>query len=120
MKNTFRRGLFHPDDIKTTNLGHISPGPKTAPLPDLMRKRSRQSLSPIGLSSSGSPAGPLLSRSHSRSSSFANSLGRSEAKRVADKSAEFCKYAESEDEDYDDVFFAKANGSSLWFYFGVV
>jgi hypothetical protein len=31
---------------------------------------------------------------------------------VSSKSAEFNKYAETDDEDYDDVFFAKTSGSS--------
>jgi hypothetical protein len=31
---------------------------------------------------------------------------------VSSKSAEFNKYAETDDEDYDDVFFAKPSGSS--------
>lgn len=31
---------------------------------------------------------------------------------MSSKSAEFNKYAESDDEDYDDVFFAKPSGSS--------
>lgn len=37
MKNSVRKGLFHPDDLKTLGLGGLttSPGPKTAPLPDM-------------------------------------------------------------------------------------
>jgi hypothetical protein len=112
MKNTFRRGLFHPDDIKTLGLSPTSPGPLSAPLPELKKRKSRLSLSPI-LVASGSPMGPMsaIARSHSRSSSFASSLGRSDSKHVANK-AEFGKYAESEDEDYDDLFSGKANGNS--------
>jgi hypothetical protein len=35
---------------------------------------------------------------------------------VSSKSAEFNKYAETDDEDYDDVFFAKPSGQSecIW------
>lgn len=113
MKNSVRRGLFHPDDIKTLGITPSSPGPMSAPLPGLSRKPSRPSLSPAG------PNGPLPGslRSHSRSSSFvgsgssgSGSFGRSEAKRVA-SSHEFDKYAEEDDEDYDDVF-GKVNGAS--------
>lgn len=117
MKNTFRRGLFHPDDIKAISFSSTSPGPMSAPLPDVpINRRSRPSLSPISMSSTGSPLGPLSAsaRPHSRSSSFAGSLGRSESKQIASK-AEFDKYAESEVEDYDDVFLAKTNGNSACF-----
>lgn len=114
LKTSSRRGLYHPDDIKTFGLGQISPGPKTAPLPELDRKPSRPSLSPR-TSSPNASAGPSTSRpSHSRSSSFAGSpggsLGRSEIKRLASQ-AEFDKYAEDDDEDYDDVF-GKPNGNT--------
>ena len=79
----------------------------TAPLPDV----KRQSLSP--LVQPLQPSNGLKSaRSHSRSSSSAGSYGRSEARRASSKSAEFNKYAETDDEDYDDVFFAKPSGSS--------
>ncbi|KAF8558280.1 kinase-like protein [Imleria badia] len=114
MKNSVRRGLFHPDDIKTLGIAPGSPGPVSAPLPSLSRKPSRPSLSPAG--ANGPPPGSL--RSHSRSSSFvgsgsssSGSFGRSEAKRVA-SSHEFDKYAEEDDEDYDDVF-GKVNGTTL-------
>lgn len=113
MKNSVRRGLFHPDDIKTLGITPGSPGPMSAPLPGLSRKPSRPSLSPAGVN--GPPPGSL--RSHSRSSSFvgsgsssSGSFGRTEAKRVA-SSHEFDKYAEEDDEDYDDVF-GKVNGTS--------
>lgn len=88
----------------------------SAPLPDVqINRRPRPSLSPISMSSTGSPLGPLSAsaRPHSRSSSFAGSLGRSESKQVASR-AEFGKYAESEDEDYDDIFLAKTNGTSRY------
>ncbi|TFY66122.1 hypothetical protein EVG20_g4965 [Dentipellis fragilis] len=128
MKNSVRRGLFHPDDIKTVGLMPPSPGPKTAPLPDIgslssRRKSPRPSIAPLAPSSAGFPQGPASasarSHSHSRSSSFVGlgpgsgangSFGRSDARRVASQS-EFGKYAEDEDEDYDDVF-GKPNGTS--------
>lgn len=101
-----RRGLFHPDDIKTVGLTPPSPGPKTAPLPGLSNRASRPTLSPLM-----SPS-PSSARSHSRSSSFANggSFGREEAKRIHSQ-PEFVKYTEDDDEDYDDVF-GKPGGAS--------
>ncbi|KIK98973.1 hypothetical protein PAXRUDRAFT_30797 [Paxillus rubicundulus Ve08.2h10] len=114
MRNSVRRGLFHPDDIKTLGISPGSPGPMSAPLPGLSRKTSRPSLSPAG--PNGPPAGSM--RSHSRSSSFvgsgpsaSGSFGRSDAKRVT-SSHEFDKYAEEDDEDYDDVF-GKVGGTTL-------
>ncbi|KAI6114307.1 hypothetical protein F5141DRAFT_1105796 [Pisolithus sp. B1] len=111
MKNSIRPGLFHPDDIKVLGITPSSPGPKSAPLPGLSRKTSRSSLNIAG------PNGPSSShvRSHSRSSSLvgsnaSGSFGRSEAKRAS--SHEFDKYAEEDNEDYDDVF-GKASGSTL-------
>ncbi|KAF9651668.1 hypothetical protein BDM02DRAFT_3090819 [Thelephora ganbajun] len=106
-KNPSRRGLFHPDDIKTIGITHLSPGPMTAPLPDVERQSLSPLVQPIQL-----PSVLKSARSHSRSSSSVDSYGRSEARRVSSKSAEFNKYAETEDEDYDDVFFAKPSGSS--------
>ncbi|KAG2092487.1 uncharacterized protein F5147DRAFT_822346 [Suillus discolor] len=115
MKNSVRRGLFHPDDIKVPGLLSGSPGPMSAPLPSLSRKASRPSLSPI--SSMGLPPTGSI-RSHSRSSSFvgssssaSGSFGRAEAKRAASH-AEFGKYAEEDDEDYDDIF-GKPGGTTL-------
>lgn len=114
MKNSVRRGLFHPDDIKVLGLTSNSPGPTSAPLPGLSRKQSRPCLSPI--SGMGPPPTGSI-RSHSRSSSFvgsgssgSGSFGRSEAKRAASQ-AEFDKYAEVDDEDYDDIF-GKPGGTS--------
>ena len=107
MKNSFRKGLFHPDDIRTVGLTSSSPGPKTAPLPGLSHKPSRPSLNALPTSGSSTPA-----RGHHRSSSFVNSgsAGRAEARRLHSQ-PEFGKYAEAdEDEDYDDIF-DKANGT---------
>jgi hypothetical protein len=143
MKNSFRQGLFHPDDIKTFGLGRTPPGPLTAPSLSGLFNRStsdpkplRPPLSPLVTASSvagpasatnpraannnfgdTSPAPASLRLSHSRSSSFAGtsvgiggSVGRAEARRVLNE-AEFGKYAEEDDEDYEDVF-GKPNGTS--------
>ena len=113
MKNSFRRGLFHPNDIKTYGLGNTSPGPMTAPLPELSHKKSRPGLSPVVATPPLS--GPASARNvHSRSSSFvggngSGSFGRAESRRFPSQ-PEFGKYAEDDDEDYDDVF-GKANGT---------
>ncbi|KAH8077271.1 kinase-like protein [Cristinia sonorae] len=112
MKNSVRRGLFHPNDIKTVGLTPSSPGPKTAPLPDLTHRRSRPSLNPLGpsVTSTSTPH-------HSRSSSSSyngptgGSFGRSEAKRVHSQPG-FGKYTEEDDEDYDDIFGKPANGTA--------
>ena len=106
-KNPSQRGLFHPDDIKIIGLAPISPSPMTAPLPDLKQKSLSPLIQPVQPSSR-----PNSARSHSRSSSSAGSYGRSGARRVSSKSAEFNKYAETDDEDYEDVFFAKPSGPS--------
>lgn len=79
----------------------------TAPLPDVKQQSLSPLVQPIQL-----PSRPKSARSHSRSSSSAGSFGRSEARRVSSKSAEFNKYTETDDEDYDDVFFAKPTGAS--------
>jgi hypothetical protein len=124
MKTSVRRGLFHPDDIKTVGLAPPSPGPKTAPLPDLGVGRAppRQQSPVLPSSASASPfvAPPsqLSVRSHSHSPSLAGSssgsFGKSDTRRLA--SSEFNKYAEDDDEDYDDVF-GKPNGSCARFSF---
>ncbi|KAJ6466208.1 hypothetical protein C8R45DRAFT_483404 [Mycena sanguinolenta] len=136
MKNSFRQGLFHPDDIKTFGLGRAPPGPLSAPsLSGLFNrstsdpKPSRPPLSPLvtvspvaGPASASNPPPPAnpttpsIRLSHSRSSSFAGagmggSVGRAEARRLLNE-AEFGKYAEEDDEDYEDVF-GKPNGTTL-------
>lgn len=112
MKNSVRRGLFHPNDIKTLGVGTNppSPGPMTAPLPGLAHRRSRPSLNVLSAPTSGPSSGPSSARAHSRSASFVgnDSFGREQAKRLH---SEFDKYAEDDDEDYEDVF-GKANGTS--------
>ncbi|THH30590.1 hypothetical protein EUX98_g3597 [Antrodiella citrinella] len=115
IKNSFRRGLFHPDDIKTVGLMPPSPGPKTAPLPDLNHRRSRPALNTFGPTGSGSST-PHHARSSSSSYTgpsgpSTGSFGRMEAKRLASQ-PEFGKYAEEDDEDYDDVFGKPANGTT--------
>jgi len=124
MKNSVRRGLFHPDDLKILGLSS-SPGPMSAPLPSLSKKASRSALGPItppGIS----PFGPNANRSaHSRSSSFvgpgssnnSGSFGRSEAKRI-NSQTEFDKYTEEDDEDYEDVF-GKPNGNRKLTFFSI-
>ena len=124
MKTSVRRGLFHPDDIKTVGLAPPSPGPKTAPLPDIGVGRAPRQQSPVLPSSASASASPFMAplplsvRSHSRSPSLAGSasgsIGKSDARRLAN--SEFNKYAEDDDEDYDDVF-GKPNGSCAWFFF---
>ncbi|KAF8349417.1 hypothetical protein F5887DRAFT_946059 [Amanita rubescens] len=84
MKNPTRRGLFHPDDIKVYSFGSASSGPRSAPLPNLNKKASRSSLGPLI-----TPARQLQSQTD----------------------LEFGKYAEEEDDDYDDVF-GKPSGAN--------
>lgn len=100
LKNGSRRGLFHPNDIKTIGLAPSSPGPQSAPLLDMTPRSSRPGISPI---MSRVPSSSSMGRSHSRSSSFAGSLGRAEAVKAI-QNQEFDKYAEEPDEDYEDVF----------------
>ncbi|KAF8208416.1 hypothetical protein K438DRAFT_1812186 [Mycena galopus ATCC 62051] len=143
MKNSFRQGLFHPDDIKTFGLGRSPPAPLSAPSLSGLFNRStsnpkptRPPLSPLVTvspvagptsaanprantnSGSISPVPPSMRLSHSRSSSFAGtsvgiggSVGRAEARRMLNE-VEFGKYAEEDDEDYEDVF-GKPNGMTL-------
>lgn len=100
MKNSVRKGLFHPDDIKTVGLT-APPGPLSAPLPSLSRKSSRPALSPVNGNTQRSV------------SSGGGSFGRADAKKVqsAGDLEKFDKYAEEDDEDYEDVF-GKPNGAS--------
>jgi hypothetical protein len=120
MKNSVKRGLFHPSDIKTVGLGNVSPGPSTAPLPSIGHRRhpSRPLLSPITPTSPlpGPPSARSISQSythaHTRSTSSLNtngSLGRAGAE---SRMSDFDKYAEDDDEDYDDIF-GKSNGNSM-------
>lgn len=120
MKNSVRRGLFHPDDIKTLGLASAGPGPLSAPLPTLTRRTSRPTLNPI-IAPAGPSFGPSSASSHvthSRSASLAaplgsgGSFGRAEARRLQNQT-EFGKYTEDDDEDYEDVF-GKLNGTGQY------
>ncbi|KAF9046366.1 hypothetical protein BJ165DRAFT_1527473 [Panaeolus papilionaceus] len=120
MKNSVQRGLFHPDDIKTLGLNtsisssSVGPGPMSAPLPGLTRKSSKSSLSSLSpLNSLGPASGGQFSAgasNHPRTGSFAGSAGRADAKNFLSQ-VEFDKYAEDDDEDYEDVF-GKVNTTS--------
>ena len=108
MRNGSRRGLFHPSDINTFGLLSTSPGPASAPLPnvDATPKSTR--------STSGAASSKPSSRPHSRSASLAGSLGRADAVRAIASQSEFDKYMEDPDEDYEDVFgIPNTTGSSL-------
>lgn len=123
MKNSVQRGLFHPDDIKTLGLNtsisssSVGPGPMSAPLPGLTRKSSKSSLSSLSpLNSLGPASGGQFSAgasNHPRTGSFAGSAGRADAKNFLSQ-VEFDKYAEDDDEDYEDVF-GKVNTTCKWF-----
>lgn len=128
LKNS-RRGLFHPDDIKTIGLASTGAGPLSAPLPSLSRKRSRHSISPRGTLSLASGSGaatptsaPGSAPGHSRSGSFAGgSFGKAEFQK---QRTEFGKYTEDDDEDYDDVFAKPGNTCKcltrfLFLFFGL-
>lgn len=118
MKNSVRRGLFHPDDIKTFGLAPTAQGPLSAPLPGLTQRSSRPSVSPLAqIPINFGPSSTVHHGSHSRSSSLvptptSGSFGRAEARRIQNQS--FGKYTEEDDEDYEDVFGGKINGSCKW------
>jgi hypothetical protein len=89
----------------------------SAPLPVLSRKSSRPSISPrgtLGYTSGSGAVTPVSATStpgsapgHTRSSSFAGgSFGKAEFHK---QQAEFGKYAEDDEEDYDDVFAKPSN-----------
>lgn len=99
LKSGSRPGLFHPKDITTLGLSSVPPAPNTAPL--LPSETTSKSPKFESATLSRIPSGSK--RSSSRSSSFAGSLGRVEAARVA-LNQEIDKYAEEDDEDYDDIF----------------
>ncbi|KAI0035206.1 hypothetical protein K488DRAFT_76773 [Vararia minispora EC-137] len=115
LKNSLRRGLFHPDDIKTIGLGNTSPGPRTAPLPDVspshLSMQAQQATRTFSTTRKHRPTAGGHGRSPSfASSSAGESVGRSEMRRLASENG-FDKYAETDDEDYDDVF-GKPNGQT--------
>jgi hypothetical protein len=132
IKNSFRRGLFHPDDIQLFTNAKVSPGPSTAPLPEIGSvKPRRPSLAPLiaGSNHSGPQSASSTStgwhHTHLRSSSStlfnnggsnsngtnsaAGSWGQADAQKMQ---SEFGKYAEDDDEDYEDVFGGKVNGTA--------
>ncbi|KIY52431.1 Pkinase-domain-containing protein [Fistulina hepatica ATCC 64428] len=94
VRNSFRRGLFHPDDIKTVGLKASPQGPMTAPLPPT---------APFSAAPTPSPTTPTASSLRSTSGSPSPSR--------ADVRSLFGKYTEDEEEDYDDVF-GKPNGTT--------
>ncbi|KLO16806.1 kinase-like protein [Schizopora paradoxa] len=102
MKTGSRRGLFHPNDIKTIGLSSVSPGPRSAPLLEpQISKHARPPLTPLP----GKQPTSSSSRSHSRSASLAGgSFGKAEGARIPSNPSEFEKFTEEPDEDYDDVF----------------
>jgi len=107
MKNPVRKGLFHPDDIKTVGIT-APPGPFSAPVPDLSRKLSRPSLR---FTMNGN-----MNTHRSTGSGSGGSMGRTDAKKIQNNALnsdleKFDKYAEEDDEDYEDVF-GKPNGTS--------
>ncbi|VDB91802.1 unnamed protein product [Peniophora sp. CBMAI 1063] len=133
-----RRGLFYPDDIKTLGSsgtgGNMSPGPRTALPSDGSPSNTflfgNMQSSAAGASGSGSMSGrpkadrasrrastgrpELVGHGHGRSPSFAGpspagSIGRGEMRRMQSDS-HFERYAETDDEDYEDVF-GKPNGT---------
>jgi hypothetical protein len=114
MKNPSRRGIFHPNDIKTLGIGG-SPGPLSAPLPGLTKLSPKPPLSPMVSSTFGPPSSS--GGSHSRSPSVAGiiggsgSLGRSEARRAQSQTG-FGKYTEDDEENYEDIF-GKPNGNGM-------
>lgn len=95
LKNSLKKGLFHPNDLKTIGLGSIESSP--------------YSPSPLNISKRTSPP-TKHTMSHSRASSLSGSIGRSDARRTLSGSSDLERYTENEDEDYEDVF-VKPSGS---------
>lgn len=94
----------------------LSTSPSTPIASGIRRKGSRPALSPImptaplngpASATARSYSTPVTSHGHTRAVSSGGSFGRAEAEA---RLTEFDKYAEDEDEDYDDLF-GKANGS---------
>ncbi|KAH9985103.1 hypothetical protein BJV77DRAFT_965707, partial [Russula vinacea] len=94
-KTSVRRGLFHPNDIKTVGLAPVSPSVKWAPLPDVLTRRvecNKTSPHTVAPTEPGHPVvgipftGPAGTRSHSRSPSFtgssSGSFGRLDVRRA--------------------------------------
>jgi hypothetical protein len=70
MKTSVRRGLFHPNDIKTAGLTPVSPSAKSAPLPDVLSAigHSRTQSHPLNLVTplAASPFTARQARDHTR------------------------------------------------------
>ncbi|KZS90479.1 hypothetical protein SISNIDRAFT_475331 [Sistotremastrum niveocremeum HHB9708] len=116
IKNSSKRGLFHPSDIKTVGLTSDSSIPKSAPpssvstvssvstpsilsTPSVASKPNETRRSPPSLQDL-----PSRPSSHSRSTSFAGgSSTRSDGKRTPSQ-AELQRYTENEEEDYEEIF----------------
>lgn len=116
IKNSSKRGLFHPSDIKTVGLTSDSSVPKSAPpssvstvssvstpsilsTPSVASKPNETRRSPPSLQDL-----PSRPSSHSRSTSFAGgSSTRSDGKRTPSQ-AELQRYTENEEEDYEEIF----------------
>ncbi|PCH40431.1 kinase-like protein [Wolfiporia cocos MD-104 SS10] len=113
-RNAIHRGLFHPNDIKNFGIRLQPPGSSSAPPTGLSHRRSRPTLSPIAPSRAAMPAEPSPARAHSRSSSSlgpaSKSFGQIESRHNPSQ-PEFGKYAEDDEEDYDDIF-GKVNGAT--------
>ncbi|KAG8897651.1 hypothetical protein FRB99_008009, partial [Tulasnella sp. 403] len=123
-RNSNRKGLFHPDDIKRIGLSGLrDPSPSAVPAsaPPLSTSSTPLTVNTgsVRLASTGSTPSlsPLpspaimtapLQPTHKRSTSSSGSLGRSESRRQT--ASELVRYTEDEDEDYDDIF-GKPNGS---------
>jgi hypothetical protein len=114
-KSTKKKGLYHPNDIKTVGLGSTSPVPLSSPLPTLSRQGSLSRARRPGISPLTPPMGPTRSLSHSRSSSMlVGSMGRMDSKRSLSR-AELQRYTENEDEEDYDELFGKPLDSSKYF-----
>ncbi len=124
-QSSHRKGLFHPDDIKTLGLNGMN-GPSTAPskirsasateppaptVRTIARTSSAGSRPPYSPLQSPSILSPSTNSNHQRSMSHTGSVGRAAMQRQK-SSSELDRYTESDEEDYDDVF-AKANETSL-------
>ncbi|KIJ54808.1 hypothetical protein M422DRAFT_240892 [Sphaerobolus stellatus SS14] len=116
-KNSVRKGLYHPKDIKTFGLdiktfglGTVEPSPTSAPLPKSNAPSTPASASsspPSSIVNNKRPS-PTPLTGHSRSSSMSGSLGR----RTISSGSDLERYTEPDEEDYDDMFaVGKVNGA---------
>lgn len=108
-RNSIKKSLYHPDDIKTVGLAQprSQSGPVLYPKPSSPTRTPSGSLAarPRSARPGVSPITPTIG-AHTRSLSLGSgSLGRVEAQRIYAQ-AELERYVEDEDEDYEDVFIA--------------